>query len=121
MIISIMSLIAIMTSLILPPAHLVYLVTRAPHLTPQVVVLSTTQLQLTLELVLPSSSTVNQEVRTKRLPRVSVRDILLQHATTKVQGVILAQLAAYAVNDNVKFIVEMPCEGIGQAGVLGTR
>jgi len=57
-------------------------------------------------------TTVNHKMHTKRFPRMSVRDVLLQHATTKVQGVLLAQLAAYAVNDDMEIIVKMPGEGI---------
>jgi len=43
---------------------------------------------------------------------MSVRDVLLQHAATKVQGVLLAQLVAYAVNDDMEIIIKMPGEGI---------
>ena len=43
-------LIAIMTLVVLPTMHIVYLVMIASHLTPEVVVLLMTQLQLTLEL-----------------------------------------------------------------------
>ena len=43
-------LIAIMTLVVLPTTHVIYLITIASHLTPEVVVLPTTQLQLTLEL-----------------------------------------------------------------------
>jgi hypothetical protein len=50
-----------------------------------------------------------------------VRDVLLQHATTKVQGVLLAQSAAYAVNNDIEIIIEVPCEGVGRASVLGMR
>jgi len=56
--------------------------------------------------------TVDHKVRVKCFPCMSVRDVLLQHAATKVQGVLLAQLAAYAVNDNMEIIVKMPGEGI---------
>jgi hypothetical protein len=49
-IVRVMMLIAIMTLVVLPTMHIVYLVTIASHLMPEVVVLSTTQLQLTLEL-----------------------------------------------------------------------
>ena len=45
-----MTLIAILMLVVLPTTHVVYLVTIASHLMPEVVVLSTTQLQLTLEL-----------------------------------------------------------------------
>ena len=36
-----------------------------------------------------------------------------------MQGVILAWLTAYTVNDDVEIVVEMPGDGIGQASVLG--
>jgi hypothetical protein len=49
---------------------------------------------------------------TKCFLRMSVKDILLQHTATKAEGVLLAQLAAYAVNDNMEIIVKMPGEGI---------
>ena len=49
---------------------------------------------------------------------MSVRDILLQHTAEKVQGVLLAQLAAYAVNDDMEIIVKIPGEGISRASVL---
>jgi hypothetical protein len=55
----------------------------------------------------------------KRLPRVAEWDVLLNHAAAEVQGVLLAQLTAYAVNDDVEIIVEMPGDGIGWASVLG--
>jgi hypothetical protein len=45
-----MTLIAIMTIVVLPPMHIVYLITIASHLMPEAVVLPTTQLQLMLEL-----------------------------------------------------------------------
>jgi len=116
---------------VLPTMHVVYLVTIASHLTPEVVVLLTTQLQLMLKLALSSSptiacraaswlTTVDQEMSTKRLPRVAERDVLLNHAAAEVQGVLLAWLTAYAVNDNVEIVVEMPGDGIGRASVLGT-
>jgi hypothetical protein len=54
----------------------------------------------------------------KHLPHMSVRDILLQHTAEKVQGVLLAQLAAYAVNDDMEIIVKIPGEGISRASVL---
>jgi len=50
MIVSIMMLIAIMTLVVLSTTHVVYLVTVASHLMPEVVILLMTQLQLTLEL-----------------------------------------------------------------------
>jgi len=52
---------------------------------------------------------------------MTVGDVLLQHTATKVQGVFLAQLAAYAVNDDMEIIVKMPGEGIGRASVLGSQ
>jgi hypothetical protein len=55
----------------------------------------------------------------KRLLRVAERDILLNHATAEVQGVFLARLTAYAVNDDVEIIVEVPSDGVGRASVLG--
>jgi len=131
MIIRVMTLIAIMTLVVLPTTHIVYLITIASHLTPEVVILSTTELQLTLELALLSSPTVvhcaaswlmtvYHEMSTKRLPRVAERDVLLNHAAATVQGIFLAQLTAYAVNNDVEIVVEMPGHGIGQASVLGT-
>ena len=48
----------------------------------------------------------------KCLPHMSVQDVLLQHTAAKVRGVFLAQLAAYAVNDDMEIIVKMPGEGI---------
>jgi len=45
-----MTLIAIMTLVVLPTTHIVYLVMIASHLMPEVVILSMTQLQLTLKL-----------------------------------------------------------------------
>jgi len=45
-----MALIAIMTLVVLPTTHIVYLVMIASHLSPEVVILSATQLQLLLEL-----------------------------------------------------------------------
>jgi hypothetical protein len=42
-------------------------------------------------------------------------------AITKVRGVLLAQLAASAVNNDIKIVVEIPCEGFGQGSVLGLR
>jgi len=41
------------------------------------------------------------------------RDVLLNHAAAEVQGVLLAWLTAYAVNDDVEIVVEMPGDGIG--------
>jgi hypothetical protein len=55
----------------------------------------------------------------KCLPRVAERDVLLNHAAAEVQGVILAWLTAYTVNNNVEIVVEMPGDGIGRASVLG--
>jgi len=48
------------------------------------------------------------------------QDILLNHTAAEVQGVLLAQLTAYAVDDDVEIVVEMPGDGIGRASVLGT-
>jgi len=45
-----MTLITIMIIVVLPPTHIVYLVTIMSHLTPEVVVLPMTQLQLMLKL-----------------------------------------------------------------------
>jgi hypothetical protein len=56
----------------------------------------------------------------KHLLRMAERDILLNHATAEVQGVFLARLTAYAVNDDVEIIVEVPSDGVGRASVLGT-
>ena len=56
----------------------------------------------------------------KRLPHVAERDVLLDHTAAKVQGVLLAWLTAYAVDDNVEVVIEMPGDGIGRASVLGT-
>jgi hypothetical protein len=50
MIVRVMTLIAIMMLIVLPTTHVVHFVTIASHLMPEVVVLLTTQLQLTLEL-----------------------------------------------------------------------
>jgi hypothetical protein len=58
-------------------------------------------------------------VSTKRLLRVVERDVLLNHTAAKVQGVLLAWLTAYAVDDDVEIVVEMPGDGIGRASVLG--
>jgi hypothetical protein len=49
----------------------------------------------------------------KRLLHVAERDVLLNHTAAKVQGVLLAQLTAYAVDYNVEIVVEMPGDGIG--------
>jgi len=49
----------------------------------------------------------------KHLPHMAERDILLNHTAAEVQGVLLAQLTAYAMDDNVEIIVEMPGDGIG--------
>jgi hypothetical protein len=119
-----MTLIVIMTLVVLPTTHIVYLVTIASHLTPEVVILLTTQLQLTLELAFSSSptiacraaswlTTVDHEMSTKRLLCVAEQDVLLNHAAAEVQGVLLAQLTAYTVNDDVEIVVEMPGDGIG--------
>jgi len=77
-----MALIAIMTLVVLPTTHIVYLVTIVSHLSPEIVVLSATQLQLLLELTFPSSPTVvrraaswlmtvDHEMSAKCLPRVA--------------------------------------------------
>jgi len=58
MIVRVMALIVIMTLVVLPTMHIVYLVMIVSHLLPEVVVLSVTQLQLPLELTFPSSPTV---------------------------------------------------------------
>jgi hypothetical protein len=121
-----------MTIIVLPTAHIVQFGTIVPHLMPQVVILLTTHLQLVFELTIPRPPTltchastwfvtVNQEVSTEHFPHVPVQDILLQHAMTKVQGVLLAQLTASAVNNDIEIVVESPCEGIGQASVLRMR
>jgi hypothetical protein len=65
--------------------------------------------------------TVDHEMHAKRFLCMSVRDVLLQHTATKVQGVLLAQLAAYVVNDDMEIIVKMPGEGISRASVLGLQ
>jgi len=81
-IVRVMMLIAIMTLVILPTMHIVYLVMIVSHLMPEVVVLLTTQLQLTLKLVLSSSPTiacraaswlmtVDHEMSTKHLLRMA--------------------------------------------------
>jgi hypothetical protein len=62
--------------------------------------------------------TVDHEMSAKCLPRVAEQDILLNHAAAEVQGVLLAWLTAYAVNNDVEIVVEMPGDGIGQASVL---
>jgi hypothetical protein len=64
--------------------------------------------------------TVDHEVSTKHLLCVVERDVLLNHTAAKVRGVLLAWLTAYAVDDNVEIVIEMPGDGIGQASVLGT-
>jgi hypothetical protein len=64
--------------------------------------------------------TVDHEVSTKRLLRVVERDVLLNHTAAKVQAVLLARLTAYAVDNDVEIVVEMPGDGISQASVLGT-
>jgi hypothetical protein len=51
---------------------------------------------------------------------VAEQDVLLDHTAAKVQGVLLAWLTAYAVDDDVEVVVEMPGDGIGRASVLGT-
>jgi hypothetical protein len=77
-----MALIAIMMLVVLPTTHIVYLVTIASHLSPEVVILSVTQLQLPLELMFLSSptvahcaaswlTTVDHEMSAKRLPRMA--------------------------------------------------
>ena len=52
---------------------------------------------------------------------MSVQDVLLQHTTAKVQGVFLAQLAAYVVNDDMEIIIKMPGEGISRASMLSVQ
>jgi hypothetical protein len=125
-----MTLIVVMTILVLPLAHIIYFITIAPHLTPQVIILLSRQVQLTLELLhSPTTSghaptrltTVDHEMCAKHFPCMTVGDVLIQHTATKVQGVFLAQLAAYAVNDDMEIIVKMPGEGIGRASVLGSQ
>ena len=49
-IVRVMALIAIMTLVVLPTTHIIYLVMIASHLLPEVIILSATQLQLPLEL-----------------------------------------------------------------------
>jgi len=82
MIVRVMALIVIMMLIVLPTTHIVYLITIASHLLPEVVILSATQLQLSLELTFPSSptvacraaswlTTVDHEMSAKRLPRVA--------------------------------------------------
>jgi len=77
-----MVLIAIMMLVVLPTTHIVYLVTIVSHLSPEVVVLSATQLQLPLKLTFLSSptvahcaaswlTTVDHEMSMKPLPRVA--------------------------------------------------
>jgi hypothetical protein len=125
-----MVLIAIMTLVVLPTMHIVYLITIASHLSPEVVILSATQFQLPLELMFLSSptvarraaswlTTVDHEMSAKRLLCMAEWDVLLNHAAAEVQGVILARLTAYTVNDDVEVVVEMPGDGIGRASVLG--
>jgi hypothetical protein len=58
-------------------------------------------------------TTVDHEVSVKHLPHVAERDVLLNHAAAEVQGILLARLTAYAVNDNVEIVIEMPGDGIG--------
>jgi long-subunit acyl-CoA synthetase (AMP-forming) len=129
MIVRAMTLIVIMTLVVLPLTHIVYLIAIASHLTPEVIILPTTQLQLTLKLLLLSSptiacrapswlTTVNHEMSAKCLLRVVERDVLLNHATAEVQGVFLTQLTAYAVNDDVEIVIEVPSDGVGRASVL---
>jgi hypothetical protein len=70
-----MALIAIMTLVVLPMTHIIYLVTIASHLSPEVVVLSATQLQLpSLPTVVCRAAswltTVDHEMSTKCLPCV---------------------------------------------------
>jgi hypothetical protein len=57
--------------------------------------------------------TVDHEMSAKHLLHVAERDILLNHAAAEVQGVLLARLTAYAVNDNVEIVIKMPGDGIG--------
>jgi hypothetical protein len=82
MIVRVMVLMAIMTLIVLPTTHIVYLVTIASHLSPEVIILSATQLQLPLELMFLSSptvvccaaswlTTVDHEMSVKRLPRMA--------------------------------------------------
>jgi hypothetical protein len=77
-----MALIAIMMLVVLPTTHIVYLVMIVSHLSPEAVVLSATQLQISLELTFPSSptvtcraarwlTTVDHEVSAKCLPRMA--------------------------------------------------
>ena len=44
------------------------------------------------------------------------RDILLKHAAAEVQGVLLAQLTAYAVNDNVE--ISLKCQVMALAELV---
>jgi len=39
----------------------------------------------------------------------------------KVQGILLTQSTASAMNNDIEIVVESPCEGVGWASVLGTR
>jgi hypothetical protein len=81
-IVRVMALIAIMTLIILPTTHIIYLITIASHLSPEVVILLATQLQLPLELTFASSptvmcraaswlTTVDHEMSVKHLPHVA--------------------------------------------------
>jgi hypothetical protein len=65
--------------------------------------------------------TVDHEMSAKCLLRVAEWDMLLNHATAEVQGIFLARLTAYTVNDDVEIIVEVSSDGVGQASVLSTR
>jgi hypothetical protein len=66
-------------------------------------------------------TSVDHKMRAKCLLCMSVRDVLLQHTTAKVQGVFLAQLAAYVVNNDMEIIIKMPGEGISQASMLSVQ
>jgi hypothetical protein len=44
---------------------------------------------------------------------VAEQDILLNHVTAEVQGVFLARLTAYAVNNDVEIIIKVPSDGVG--------
>ena len=70
-----------MMILILPSAHIVYLIMIAPHLMPQVIILLTRQLQLMLKLLHSPTTpghaptrltTVNHEMCMKRFPCMTV-------------------------------------------------
>jgi hypothetical protein len=81
MIVRVMTLIAVMTILVLPSAHIVYLIMIAPHLTPQVIILLMRQVQLMLKLLhsLTTSghapaqlTTVNHKMCVKHFPSMTV-------------------------------------------------